>query len=230
MVASGKRVNVYTNLETATARLDREVAAAPDSVEPLVRYGELLFAAGKQPASLEKLQAALALAERNSSQPQARDRLFSAALTCAVRLATQDTRSAHWRDFLQLARDAARSPSQQVQYHFAAATMYLRGNDGPASLQQLQAILDDAQQRTVTYRDADKSTRSSAEIARRLVAQLIDRYGTSIYQGVEEEGPRVAGDGTGHARHRVARGAGAALSQLGRRAAGALRGRPIAGI
>ena len=79
------------------------------------------------------------------------------------------------------------SPSQQVQYHVAAATLYLRSNHGPESLNELQAILDDAQQRSVTYRDADRTTRSSAEIARRQITQLIDRYGTAVYQGVEQK-------------------------------------------
>src|SRR5690606_23264896 len=77
VVASARKVRVYTNLATATARLDREVAAAPGSIEPLVQYGELLFAAGRYDASLEKFQAAYAIAQRDSSQAAGRDRLFS---------------------------------------------------------------------------------------------------------------------------------------------------------
>ncbi|GEM_PF-6559460 len=185
VVATAKRVNVYTNLATITARYDQDVAANPTSPEPLVRYGELLFTAGQNDMALTRFKAALTLAISPTTKPEMRDRLFSAALSCAARLSTADPANQSSLAFLDIARTAAASPAQQVQYHIAAATRAQRANDGPSAMAHMQDILDDPQQRAASVRDTDQSLHMACVIARRTIAQLIDRYGTAIYQPSE---------------------------------------------
>lgn len=185
VVATAKQVNVYTNLAAITARYDRDIADNPTAPEPLVRYGELLFTAGQNDMALARFKSALALVVSPTAKPEMRDRLFSAALSCAQRLSSADSANQSSLAFLDLARTAAGSPVQQVQYHIAAASRAQRANDGPSAMAHMQEILDDPRQRAATVRDIDQSLRLASIIARRTVAQLIDRYGTAIYQPSE---------------------------------------------
>lgn len=186
IIATNKRVNVYTNLSAATSRLDAEILAHPMSAEPVVRYGELLFAAGKYPEAKAKFQTALRLVQAEPTA-EAHERLFSATLTCAGRLAMVDSKSAEIEPLLRITQQAARTPSHQVQFHLTAATLSLRRNDGAATLAHLQAILDDPQQRVVLYRDSDGTTRYAGDVARRQTQQLIVRYSGSIYRATEQK-------------------------------------------
>ena len=185
VVATAKQVNVYTNLTSITARYDQDIAANPTSAEPLIRYGELLFTAGQNDLALARFKSALDLVVSPTARPGMRDRLFSAALSCAQRLFMADPANQSSLAFLDIARSAAGSPAQQVQYHVAAATRAQRANDGPSAMAHMQGILDDPRQRSASVRDIDQSLRLASAIARRTIAQLIDRYGTAIYQSSE---------------------------------------------
>lgn len=189
VIATPRRINVYTNLSAATGRLDRDVAANPDSPEPLVRYAELMFAAGQYPVAQQKFEAAAAMLAAHPQIPaEIRGKLFSSALSCASRLGLSNEPDHPSRSdaFLAVAHSVAAAPAQWVQYELAAATIELRRNDGPRTLVHLQAILNDPKRRASLCRDADGQTRYAAQIARRQIAHLIDRYGSSVYQPTEQ--------------------------------------------
>lgn len=185
VVATAKQVNVYTNLASITARYDRDIAADPTSPEPLIRYGELLFTAGHNDMALARFKAALPLARASGAKPELRDRLFSATLSCAQRTSLADPASAASLAYLEIAQSAAQTPAQYVQFHIAAANRAQRANDGPAAMAQMQSILDDPQKRAASVRDIDGTLRLASLIARRTITQLIDRYGTAVYQPAE---------------------------------------------
>ena len=189
VLATTSHVNVYTNLAAATGRLDRDLAANPNSAEPLVRYCELLFAAGQHSGALARLTAAAQVINRQGGPSlDIRDRVFSCGINCANRLAsaTPPADEKLVTGFLDAAGSTVNAPTQAVQYHLAVATIELRRNNGPASLKQFQTILDDPAQRNVLYRDADQTTRYAGDIARIQIASLLDRFGTALYQATEQ--------------------------------------------
>ena len=47
IIAGDRRVDVYTDLQMATRKLDQAVAAAPNDPTPRLRYAEIMFAAGQ---------------------------------------------------------------------------------------------------------------------------------------------------------------------------------------
>src|SRR5260370_27576935 len=58
VIAGAEHVDVYTDLAAAKAKLDREVAEAPNDPQPRLRYAEVTYAAGDYATSLTKLDEA----------------------------------------------------------------------------------------------------------------------------------------------------------------------------
>src|SRR5205807_2513622 len=122
------KVNVYTDLSVATAKLDKEIAASPDDPDPRLRYADVMFVSNNIPAALARLDEAIALVGgRTSMRPGAgRDRIFNSAMTFAQKLSDPtDKNSAETvatiTEFFSRAAQAASSPIQQVNYRIARA-------------------------------------------------------------------------------------------------------------
>ena len=185
VVAAQSRVNIYTNLEAASARLDREAQQSPNSADALMRHGELLFAAGKYDGSVAKFSHALAVVGRTDSAPE-RERLFTATLGAATRAASLTSTSSPADGFLKIAQSAITSPMDAVQYYLTTSLLALRNNNSEASLEALQAILEDPARRAVLHRDGEMPRRHASEIASSRIIQLMDRFGPAIYKPVEQ--------------------------------------------
>ena len=88
IVAGARSVNIYTDLTLAKAKLDRELAAAPEDPKPRLRYAEVMFVSGDPDVALTKLDEAAALLGGLKSLETGpdRDRFFRDSLTFADRL------------------------------------------------------------------------------------------------------------------------------------------------
>ena len=82
IVAGPRWVNVYTDLNLAMAKLDKEVAAAPDDPNARLKYAEIMFVAGKTDVATTKLDEAIQVIGglQNSNSSPARDRIFTDAM------------------------------------------------------------------------------------------------------------------------------------------------------
>jgi outer membrane protein assembly factor BamB len=198
VVAGAGSVDVYTELALATARLDREVAAAAADPEPRLRYAEVMFAAGQPDAALARLGEAVARMGGPDKLAVARhrDRLFNDALTFGVR-ASADGRAApdgnpaaraRAAQYFDLAAAAAGTPQQYVQYRLARAKhadQQLR--DPTAAVRLYQEILGRADARVVTLSDNQGSAPALAEeVAEKAITALVRDAGAAVYAPFEQ--------------------------------------------
>ncbi|MCC6424670.1 MAG: PQQ-binding-like beta-propeller repeat protein [Phycisphaerales bacterium] len=196
IVAGDRRVNVYTDMQLARAKLDAEVAAAPDQPEPRLRYAEMMFAAGEYQLSLQKLDEAIGLLGGLKSMRvgSARDRVFTDSLTFAHKLARErDGKSqtlAMADSLFDRASAAAASAVQQVQYRLSRARFTHTIRDFVAELSFYQQILDVADYRKVMVNE-DQSASSAGEIAERSISDLIRKNGPKIYAPIEQAAERA---------------------------------------
>ena len=191
IVAGDRRVNVYTDMQLARAKLDAEVAAAPDRPEPRLRYAEMMFAAGQYQLSLQKLDEAIELLGglKNMRAGPTRDRVFADALTFARKLARERDGKAETPAMADALFDraaaAAATPSQQVRHRLSRAQFTHIIRDFAAELALYQQILDDPALRRVTVNE-EPSTASAGEIAERAISDLIRKNGPRIYTLIEQ--------------------------------------------
>ncbi len=61
VLAGANNVDIYTDLGIATAKLDKEILSAPSEPEPRLRYAEVMFAANKPDAALQRLDEGIQL-------------------------------------------------------------------------------------------------------------------------------------------------------------------------
>lgn len=155
VIAGARRVNVYTDLELAKARLDEAVAAAPHEVEPRLRYAEVMFVAGQPILAMQKLDEAVELLGGLNSlrAGQHRDRLFHDSLTFARKLGkagSSDEKSGELAaQLFDRAAAAAETISQQVYYRIHRARFARESEDYASAARLYQEILSDPRMRTV---------------------------------------------------------------------------------
>ena len=92
VVATANSVDVYTDLDVARQKLDREIAQSPDDADTRLRYAEVMFVAGQGDAALQRLDEAIGILgglDRMRPGPS-RDRAFNDALTFAQKTAAED--------------------------------------------------------------------------------------------------------------------------------------------
>jgi outer membrane protein assembly factor BamB len=191
IIANSGRVDVYTDLEAAKKKLDREVAEAPNDPQPRLRYAEVMYAAGDYDTSMVKLDEAIQrLGGRDSMQPgPARDRVFSDALTFAQKLKAAEAKGDRERveQLFDRAGLASLSAEQKVQYRMARARFDELKDDPPSALKLYQEILADPAMRAVPLPDEATNMPASADmVAREQVANLIKRD-PQIYDAVEAQ-------------------------------------------
>ena len=199
VVAGASSVDVYTELGLATAKLDKDVAAAPGEAEPRLRYAEVMFAAGRGDSALGRLGEAVALMGGGDklSAAQQRDRLFNDALTFATRSSAADLKAgvepsaaskARVAKFFDLAGSAAGTPQQFVQYRVARARDAETVLKDPAAAVALyQEILAKPEARAVTLSDEQASTPALADdVAEKAIAALIRSAGPVVYEPFEK--------------------------------------------
>ncbi len=202
IVATARSVDVYTDLRVAQAKLDAEVAAAPDDPQVRLRYAQVMFAAGQEALSLSKLDEAIELlGGRDAMRPGPdRDQLFYTALTYAQQLTARGGANPPplAQELYDRAAAAAQSPSQQVQYRISRGELAMRAKNYGLVATLAQQILDDPEMRLVTISDPrGGGTTQAAVVAEHTIAMLIRQHGREVYAPFDvqaEEAVQAAGN------------------------------------
>ncbi len=201
VIATANGVNVYTDLKAAEAKLDQAIAGKPGDPEPLVRYAELLFVAGRPKDALDKLDEAIALLGGAGSMragPQ-RDGIFNTAMTFARKLGATKTAAVKSatkpspmddivKALFERAAAAASTPMQQVTYRMARATDADQRDDPATEAALLQEILGAPELRGIIVSADARGPLSAGEAARQSLADMLRRPGgVAAYAPFERE-------------------------------------------
>jgi len=159
VVAGDKSVRVYTSLDIAQSRLDKEIAAAGNDPTPRLHFAEVMFLANQPAQAVKRLDEAVALLKSDASGQFsiAHDRAFDDALRFAVQ-GWQHPMPPGFADpippeqieaLFDRARQLAQWPSQKACYLLDRAD-YVRKRSGDlaAALKLYQAVLADNSLRT----------------------------------------------------------------------------------
>ncbi|HEY8667006.1 MAG TPA: PQQ-binding-like beta-propeller repeat protein, partial [Tepidisphaeraceae bacterium] len=191
VVAGPNRVNVYTDLNVASGKLDKEIAAAPTAVEPRLRYAEVLFIAGQHRKSMEKLDDAVGLLggmEGMKGGPQ-RDRIFSDSLNFANKLAADPANNdvELTNALFDRAGAAAKSFSQQVNYRVSRARFADAQKDYALEVKLYQEILlgDKDMRGVFVTLDPANAPEQAAKVAEDAIAAVIKKQGADPYEPFE---------------------------------------------
>jgi len=178
IIAGDRHVAVYTDIELARVKLDKEVAAAPNDAEPRLNYAEVMFVGGQVALAEDKLDEAFELlgGEQNLRPGPLRDRAFADAMNFAVRLFSTPNAAAQTRTgrLFDLAQKAAQSASQQVAYRLARAKFESAAQQIAPAVELYQQILSDSGLRVVAVPDPDTGASSQAAIvAEKAIGQIL---------------------------------------------------------
>jgi outer membrane protein assembly factor BamB len=147
IVAGDAQIAVYTDIELAKAKLDREIADAPADADARLHYAEVMFAGGLADLAQTRLGEAFQLLGGVGSlrTGPSRERAFNDALGFATRSAQKGGDQRQIDQFFDLAQAAAMAPSQQVQYRMARADFEWtrQARDAGAAIELYQEILGD---------------------------------------------------------------------------------------
>jgi outer membrane protein assembly factor BamB len=186
IVAGPSRVNVYTDLKLAKAKLDAEIAAAPSDVAPRLRYAEVMFVAGEPEQAKSRLDDAIGIAGGDAVPAGAiRDRIFNTAMSFASKTIKRNGPREFIGQFYDRAGSMASSPQQQVSYRLNRARWSRDTQNLASQVKLLSEILVDARWRNVPVSDGSGSPTSAATIAERNIADTI-RKDPTLYQPLEE--------------------------------------------
>ncbi|MGB7160577.1 MAG: PQQ-binding-like beta-propeller repeat protein, partial [Tepidisphaeraceae bacterium] len=191
ILATTDRVNVYTDLTVARAKLDAEVDAAPTDPEPRLRYAEMMFVSNQLDIAVDKLDEAMSLlgggAAANAMRPGAqRDRVFNIALTFAQKLAdpaapgTPEERKLA-EGLFDRASVAADAPQQQVNYRMTRA----RFSEPPDQVRLYQEILADERLRAIPFAGESGSASQASAVAEAEISRLVQTLGRDVYAPFE---------------------------------------------
>jgi len=203
VIAGSNRVNVYTDLGVATARLEHEIAQSPRDPEPRLRYADVMFVSDNVPAALSRLDEAINLmGGLNAMKPGAeRDRIYATAMTFAQKLANRRPTATtapvaatttgptdQVDEFFNRAAIAAVSPAQQVNYRAALARWAHQSGDFGLEVRLYQEMLSDASLRNVQVTDEERgAVVTAADLAEQRIAGVIGANGGKWYQPYERE-------------------------------------------
>jgi hypothetical protein len=211
IIAGAQHVNVYTDINVATRKLDAAVAAAPNDPNVRLRYAEVLSAADRYDGpdgAASKLDDAAALLGTGTpttapsalppSDPAAataRARLFNDELAFAQKLQTanQDPSGTMIDGLYDRASAAAVTPSQWVTYRLQRAAHLHQKTDSAGELALYQQILSDPNMRSVIIANGDNASSPAGTLARSAVADLIQRCGVAIYASYEQQAQTAVG-------------------------------------
>jgi hypothetical protein len=190
IIAGDRHVAVYTDIELARVKLDREVAAAPVDAEPRLNYAEVMFVGGQVGLAQDKLEEAFELlgGAHNLRPGPLRDRAFTDAMNFAVRMSPKSANAPETRRLFDLAQLAAQSASQQVAYRLARAKFELGDKATDSAVKLYQQILSDSGLRVVAVPDPETGGASQAGIvAEKAIGQILQTAdGRAAYAQFEQ--------------------------------------------
>jgi outer membrane protein assembly factor BamB/tetratricopeptide (TPR) repeat protein len=187
VVAAAERVNVYTDLELAQARLDAAVAAAPQDPGPRLKYAEVMFVAGKNQTAMQRLDEAVTLLGGIGTlqRGESRDRLFGLAMAFAQKLVgvqpTSEDREVMIGELFERAAAAADTPAQQVHYRTVRGRHLEQRKDAAGAIGMYQQILLDPALRAVQYAPDASGAMPASALAQQAIARLIRQAGREAY-------------------------------------------------
>ena len=202
IVAGDRQVAVYTDIERARSKLDREIAEAPADPEARLHYAEVMFAAAQPDVAQNKLEEAFELlgGERSLRPGPVRDRAFIDALSFGKRLGKGAESAQRAQRMFELAGAAATSVSQQVAYRIARAEHDWSepGRDAGGAIALYQQILADPEWRAYPMPDPQTTMVGPAgTVAEKAIAQILATpEGRQAYEQFEQ----AAADALRHAR------------------------------
>jgi cellulose synthase operon protein C len=190
ILAGAGRVDVYTDLQLARAKLEEEIAAAGNDPEPRLRYAEVMFVAGEHRDALTRLDEAIALlgGDVGPRPGTSRDRIFNSAMMFAQKLAGQPRPETMelTAAFFERAGTAARSPAQQVSYRINRAHFARQVRDFTTEVALYQQILSDPALRAVPLADEQGvATTVAAAAAEQAIDERIRAMGRRVYEPFE---------------------------------------------
>ncbi len=179
IVAGDAQVAVYTDIELARAKLDREIADAPADADARLHYAEVMFAGAQPDVAQARLEEAFQLLGGiQSLRPgPSRERAFNDALGFAKRSAEKNGNPQQIDEFFDLAQAAAMTASQQVQYRLARANFdWTRPTrDAGAAIELYQEILGDPAFRAMAMPDPLTANPSQAgAIADKAIQKIME--------------------------------------------------------
>ncbi len=181
IVAGDRKIAVYTDIQRARFKLDREIADTPNDPEARLHYAEVMFAAAQPDVAQQRLEEAFQLLGGvESLRPgSVRDRAFLDALRFGERLAKRPEGSQSPQEverMFDLARAAASSVSQQVAYRMARADhdWSETNRDAGGAIALYQQILADPGLRVYPMPDPQTTASSPAgTIAEKAIAKIL---------------------------------------------------------
>jgi outer membrane protein assembly factor BamB len=179
IVAGDAQVAVYTDIELARAKLDREITDAPADPDARLHYAEVMFAGAQTDAAQTRLQEAFQLlgGVQSLRLGSSRERAFNDALSFAKRSAQKNDNPQQIDQFFDLAQAAAVTASQQVQYRMARADFdWTRpSRDAGAAIELYQEILGDPAYREMPMPDPLTANQSQAgAIADKAIKKILE--------------------------------------------------------
>ncbi|MGD0542461.1 MAG: PQQ-binding-like beta-propeller repeat protein, partial [Tepidisphaeraceae bacterium] len=202
IVAGDRQVAVYTDIERARSKLDREIAEAPADPETRLHYAEVMFAAAQPDLAQNKLEEAFELlgGERSLRPGPVRDRAFIDALSFGKRLGKGPESARRAQRMFDLARAAATSVSQQVAYRIARAEHDWSepGRNAGGAIALYQQILADPEWRAYPMPDPQTTIVGPAgAVAEKAIGEILATpQGRQAYEQFEQ----AAADALQHAR------------------------------
>ncbi len=201
IIAGATRVDVYTDMDVARAKLDAEIAAAPDDPNARLRYAETMFSAGQLDVATARLdEAADLLGGYDALRPgEARNRLFNVTQTFAHKLMLDSNPQTMTLigELFDRAAQAASSPAQQVSYRIRRARFAHKKRDFGGVARLHQEILADPTMRIVPMMEEDgQGATTAGKMATIAIDELIRRVGPSPYAPFETQAEQaLAGAG-----------------------------------
>jgi outer membrane protein assembly factor BamB/outer membrane protein assembly factor BamD (BamD/ComL family) len=198
IVAGAERVNVYTDLSLAKAKLDKEVAAAPEDPDARLRYAEVMFVAGETDLAVAKLDEAIGVIGGldKATDAAARDRIYACAMAFAEKLSHEQADSSGQiiTGLYDRAAKAASSAQQQVNYRISRARFAKDTGDDATQLKLLQEIVANPTWRAVPVVQQDSAGPAlAATVAEKQIADLIERS-PKVYEPVAAEAQKAFED------------------------------------
>lgn len=182
------RVNVYTDLALATAKLEADIKANPNDPILRLRFADILFAAGSFAPSIDKLDEAVGLLSApNVRDSGVRDRIFETAVTFAQKLAKENRPQTAGlvESLFDRALAAAITPTQKVQVRLHRAANAKVHGLPDQEIKLYQQILLDPTLRVVPVAQGEDDALAASDLAFRAIDDAIQRAGGPVYAPYE---------------------------------------------
>jgi outer membrane protein assembly factor BamB/tetratricopeptide (TPR) repeat protein len=177
LAAYGERERIWTSLR-------ERIVAAPNDPLPPLEFAEVAFGVGELDEAVKALQLAdkRLAASASADMESVRRRLFTDALTFAQSATSREGTTAI-QEFFEIGARQAWDQESNVRYRLRFAEVFDAAGEPTRSAALCQQVLRDRGLRQ--YPMGNEAT-SAGQVAELRIAALIDRYGRTVYNDIEE--------------------------------------------